>query len=239
MSFFSEPQAFATYIAVFNIIALERKRFILAALATVSVLLSTSTEGLALVGVTWALYIVFSKTSLLTKIVLITAIVVLAGWYTSAGWFEVGYDKALSTKYEENLRLVNGFYMLGSLKGEQLWLGVGTGVNDFYTSYTALRGLDLREGMFGSSAAGEMVNYGLIVGLLYWLFLLRSLVFRYRYAVIFSIVLIIIPFAQSCFFNASFVTLFVMYYLFIDYCRKKEVRSLKTGAASPLISPSR
>lgn len=231
MSFFAEPQGFATFISLFLIIMLEEKKYIWAAIATLSILLSTSTEGLALLAVIWSLFIIFSKTSIWVKIVSIVAILVGSRYYMELEYFDVGYNKLIDTEYEENIRLVNAFNMLQKFDFNQWLLGVGTADNYFYRSYIFSMGG--AEGFkYVSSAFGVFVQYGVFVGVAFWIFLFNKIVFRYRSVFIYSICLLVIPFAQTCFFSSNFVYLCVLYYLLLDYCKEKEQKNsliLKTA----------
>lgn len=221
MSFFAEPQGFATFISVFLIIMLEQKQYLWAAIATLSILLSTSTEGLALIGIIWALFTVFSNTSLFVKIITVLGIVVGASYYMTLEYFEVGYNKLVNTEFDENLRVVNAYRMLQSFEPNQWWFGVGTSNTVFFGKYiNSMGGGEAYK--YVSSALGVFVHYGIFVGVAFWIFLFKKIVYRYKFVFIYSICLLVIPFAQSCFFSSNFVYLFVLYYLFLDYCKEKE-----------------
>lgn len=221
MSFFAEPQGYATFISVFLIIMLEVKKYVWAAIATLSILLSTSTEGLALVGIIWALYTLFSNASLFVKIATVIAIVVGSSYYMTLEYFEVGYNKLMDTEFEENLRLVNAYRMLQTFELDQWWLGVGTSNTIFYNAYiNSMGGHEAFK--YVSSALGVFVHYGVFVGVAFWFFLFKKIIYRYKSVFIYSICLLVIPFAQTCFFSSNFVYLFVLYYLFLDYCKEKE-----------------
>lgn len=218
MSFFAEPQGYATFISVFLIIMLEEKKYVWAAIATLSILLSTSTEGLALVGIIWALYTLFSNASLFVKITTVIAIVVGSSYYMTLEYFEVGYNKLMDTEFEENLRLVNAYRMLQTFELDQWWLGVGTSNTMFYNAYiNSMGGHEAFK--YVSSALGVFVHYGVFVGVAFWFFLIKKIIYRYKSVFIYSICLLVIPFAQSCFFSSNFVYLFVLYYLLLAYCQ--------------------
>lgn len=225
MSFFAEPQGYATFISVFLIIMLEEKQYVWAAIATLSILLSTSTEGLALVGIIWALFTVISNASLWVKIAVIVAIGAGTGYYMTLEFFEVGYNKVLDTEFDENLRLVNAYSMLQRFEPNQWWLGVGTSNKAFFSAYiNSMGGKD--DFRYVSSALGVFVHYGIFVGIAFWIFILKKIVYRYKSVFIYSICLIVIPFAQTCFFSSNFVYLWVLYYLLLEHCKEKEYRLL-------------
>lgn len=224
MSFFAEPQAFATFISIFLIIMLEEKKYVWAAIATLSILLCTSTEGLALVSIIWGVFVIFSKRSLTLKISVVVGILGFAWLYMTSSFFEVGYNKLVDTEFESNLRLVNAYNMLRNFEFNQWWLGVGVSDNSFYKAYIASMGGN-ESFKFVSSAFGVFVHYGIFVGIAFWYFLLKKIVYRYKSVFIFSICLLVIPFAQSCFFSANFVYIFVLYYLLLKYCAEKEVKN--------------
>ena len=223
MSFFSEPQAFATFISIFLIIMIEEKKYVWAAIATLSILLCTSTEGLALVGIIWGVFVIFSKRSLTLKISVVVGILGFAWLYMTSSFFEVGYNKLVDTEFEDNLRLVNAYNMLRNFEFNQWWLGVGVSDNSFYRAYIASMGGG-EAFKFVSSGLGVFVHYGIFVGIAFWYFLFKKIVYRYKSVFIFSICLIVIPFAQSCFFSSNFVYIFVLYYLMLNYCEEKELK---------------
>lgn len=221
MSFFAEPQGFATFISIFLIIMLEEKKYLWAAIATLSILLSTSTEGLALVSIIWGVFVIFSKRSLTLKISVVVGIIGLASLYMTSTYFEVGYNKMVDTEFETNIRLVNAYNMLRNFEFNQWWLGVGVSDNSFYRTYIVSMGGG-EAFKFVSSGLGVFVHYGLFVGIAFWYFLFQKIVYRYKSVFIFSICLLVIPFAQSCFFSSNFVYIFVLYYLLLKHCRGKE-----------------
>ena len=223
MSFFAEPQGFATFISIFLIIMLEEKKYVWAAIATLSILLSTSTEGLALVSIIWGVFVIFSKRSLTLKISVVVGILGFALLYMTSSFFEVGYNKLVDTEFEDNLRLVNAYNMLRNFEINQWWLGVGVSDNSFYRAYIASMGGG-EAFKFVSSGLGVFVHYGIFVGIAFWYFLFKKIVYRYKSVFIFSICLLVIPFAQSCFFSSNFVYIFVLYYLLLKYCAEKEVK---------------
>lgn len=223
MSFFAEPQGFATFISIFLIIMLEEKKYVWAAIATLSILLSTSTEGLALVSIIWGLYVLFSERGLPVKISVIVGIIGLASLYMTSTVFEVGYNKMVETEFETNIRLVNAYNMLRNFEFNQWWLGVGVSDNTFYRAYIASMGGG-EAFKYVSSGFGVFVHYGIFVGIAFWFFLFKKIVYRYKSVFIFSICLLVIPFAQSCFFSSNFVYIFVLYYLLLKYCAEKEVK---------------
>ena len=174
-------------------------------------------------GIIWALFTVFSNTSLSVKIITVVAIAVGASYYMTLEFFEVGYNKLVDTEFEDNLRLVNAYNMLRNFEINQWWLGVGVSDNSFYRAYIASMGGG-EAFKFVSSGLGVFVHYGIFVGIAFWYFLFKKIVYRYKTVFIFSICLIVIPFAQSCFFSSNFVYIFVLYYLLLKYCVEKETK---------------
>ena len=230
MSFFQEPQAFATYIVIFIIIMLEEKNYAMAALASLSVLLSTSTEGLALTAIVWVLYVVFSKTRPITKGLILVGLVLVAGWYMSAEYFSVGLDKAINQDYESNARLVNGFLILGNMDLRGFVWGMGTAANYFFNQMGALIGqVDDENVVYFTTATGVFITYGIFVGIAYWVCLLKKIRLNHKSLFTFGLCLCIIPFAQTCLWSPAFVYMLSYYYLLENHCETKErVSSLPT-----------
>lgn len=221
MSFFSEPQAYATWMVIFSIIMIEQKRFLLAALATLTILLSTSTEGLVLIAVVWIMFVIFSKSKWRVKVLVIAAILFIASQYTSLEFFEVGYNKAMNTDYEKNERLFQGFALFKRLDITGFLFGKGTAINSFYAGFASYAGLT-GDSVYMSDAIGVFVSYGVFVGVCWWLFILKKITFKYKPLFIYSICLCIIPFAQTCFLGSNFVYLFGIYAILKTYLIKKD-----------------
>lgn len=221
MSFFQEPQAFCSYIIVFVIFMIEEKQYFGAAIASLAILLSTSTEGLVLIVLVWLLYFLFTKSSLWTKIFVAVGAFFVVKQYLSLEIFSVGLEKATNTDYGDNVRVSQGFKVLNELSFGGWLFGMGTANNDFYARVGTKLGFGSDSVIYFSSAAGVIINYGLFVGIAYWLFLLKKIIFKYKPLFILSICLCVMPFAQTCFFSSTFVYLFSLYYLLLRHCREK------------------
>jgi len=213
MSFFQEPQAYATYMAVFVVTMLSYNKRILAIVATLSILLSGSTEGLALVGLIWGLFIIQGKSQLYVKIIFAVIGTLLIHLYTTSPFFDVGYQKVMNTEYDANVRLIQGAYVLKRMSISDLILGMGSSNNQFYRSIASSLGKETNAVVYFSSATGTFIMFGLFVGICYWWFLLKKLSLKNSFILIYSIILCVIPFAQTCFWSSTFVYLFSIYYM--------------------------
>lgn len=213
MSFFVEPQAFATWTVIFLIIMIEKKKYWLSALATISILLSGSTEGLVLTAVIWLLYIMFFKSKFWVKLIVIIGIIVMVNQYLTMEIFSVGLNKVTETEYEENIRLVQGFRMLGQLDLTGWLFGIGTAMNHYYANFA---GSMAGDSVYMTSAAGTFVTNGLIVGIMFWIFLFNKINIKHKSLFIYSVCLCILPFAQTFFFGSGFVYVIVLFYLLRD-----------------------
>lgn len=225
MSFFQEPQAFATYISVFIIVMIAERHFIIAFFATLSILLSGSTEGLGLICLIWGFFILQGRASKFKKVFFIFLGILLIQLYTTSPYFHVGYDKVTNTEYDANVRLVQGFFVLSKMSFGDLLLGMGSALNDFYRAIASSIGRDLNTVVYFNSATGAFIMYGLFVGLCYWWFLLKKITLKDKNILVYSIMLCLIPFVQTCFWSSTFVYLFVMYYLmYNEYCKTNELK---------------
>lgn len=224
MSFFSEPQAYATWMVIFTIVMIEHNRFFLAALATLTILLCTSTEGLVLIAFVWIMFLLFSKSNWWAKVLVIVAIIFIATQYTSLEFFEVGYNKAMNTDYEENERLFQGFALFKRLDFAGFLFGMGTAMNSFYADYASSMGLT-GDSVYMSDAIGVFVSFGVFVGICWWVFILQKITFKNKSLLTYSICLCIIPFAQTCFLGGGFVYLFGIYIILKRYLKEKENNS--------------
>lgn len=226
MSFFQEPQAYATWMVPFVIIMIEKKSFILALLASISVLLCASTEGLVLIAVVWLLFMISYKSSFWLKLLILSVIAFLIFQYMTSEIFSIGLNKATNTDYGESKRLTQGFQILGRMDFIGWLFGMGTAINRFYIDFARSINVGIEE-LYFSSATGVFINYGFFVGVAYWYFLLKKVKMKYRSLFIYSICLCIIPFAQTAFFTPAFVYLISLYYLLFEYCIDSENASLE------------
>lgn len=213
MSFFQEPQAYATWMSIFLIIMLDRKKYLLAALATVTVLLSGSTEGLVLVAIVWSFYILFFHSKLWVKICILVAVFFIVWAYMTLEIFSVGLNKVVETEYGENERLVQGFRMLKYLDLPGWLFGIGTSLNRYYTAYMSSGGRSGVEYIYMTSAAGTIVTNGVFVATAFFVFLLNKIRLKHKSVFIFSVILLVLPFAQSFFFGSGFVYVISLFYL--------------------------
>lgn len=229
MSFFQEPQAFCSYIIVFVIFMLQERKYLLAGIATLAILLSTSTEGLVLSGLVWILFVMFSNSSVWMKGLVAALFFGLASLYTSLELFSVGFDKATNTDYGENVRLVTGFRVLGDMDGLGWLFGMGTTPNSFYQLMSSKYGDgDVNTVLYFSSATGAFINYGIFVGIAYWIFLIKKMVYKYKMVFILGVCLCVMPFAQTCFWSSTFVYLFSMYYMCLNHCEEQGLQTIST-----------
>ena len=232
MSFFREPAAYALWICIFTIVMINEKKFILAAVATFSVLLSTSTEGLALSALIWGIWLLTGKFNFWLKVLVGFALFIAVTNVMTSDLFSLTISKASETDYSESNRLVDSFRLLQRLDLEGWLIGIGTTNGPIYEAYASSKGVYF-EDLFLSSAAGVFVSYGLFVGILYWMFILKVITFKAKSMIAFSVCILVLPFVQTIFISESFIYVFSIYNLMnthnkkcaISKCLAKETRA--------------
>jgi len=123
--FFSEPQAFCSFVIPFFIFSLYKKEFLFSAITFVAILMSTSTLGLAISMMVLGYFLFFEKNKYKgTKVLIISSIVLVFIILTYSGLLDSTIDKAQRTPLENNIRLVRGFYIYSKFDMVDLIFGI-------------------------------------------------------------------------------------------------------------------
>ena len=208
---------------------ISEKKFILAAIATFSVLLSTSTEGLALSALIWGCWLLIGKFNKWIKIVVGVILFLVITYIMTSELFSLTISKATDTDYGESNRLVESFRLLQRLDFNGWLIGLGTTNGPIYASYAASQGVDF-EDLFLSSAAGVFVTYGVFVGILYWIYIFKVLSLKTECLIVFSVCILVLPFVQTIFISESFVYVFSMYELMKTHLIRGNNKNIHSGS---------
>lgn len=123
-SFFPEPQAFCTYMQIPLFLSLLYKKYIVAFVIMISMVLSTSTTGLVVPFLMVGIYFFTQKVSLKLKFFIISIIICSCLLITKSSYFEKTMNKATNTELATNERTSVGFMTLPQLNAEELVLGI-------------------------------------------------------------------------------------------------------------------
>lgn len=133
VSFFLEPQAYVSYIIVPLFFALQEKKLVWAAVMVISILLSGSTTGIVMIVVILFTYGFTQKNSIWIRLLVMALLVGAAYFLQNSIYAESGLDKLNSTKYNENIRLVNGVFIALSMDFSDFLFGISyANPTDYY-----------------------------------------------------------------------------------------------------------
>ena len=109
-SFFAEPASYASFMIMVVSFCIIRKKMVLAVLFSLSILLSTSTNGFAFVVIVWLVYLLVSEKGK-RRSRSILWVILLGGlfyWISSKGFLDAGFYKISQTNFDDDVRLTSG-----------------------------------------------------------------------------------------------------------------------------------
>lgn len=225
-SFFTEPQAYASYMAPLLFLSLKRKRIIFSILISLSILLSTSSQGILLMVIIWTSFIVLQTKGLLTKLVFLVPLIGLTFLFFNSDIFAFSINKISSIDLENNIRLSRGFTIYATFDAWKMLFGLGAGnLLDYVYSHLGL--FDWASGYLGGSkeqmvayytgVSGTLITYGFVAGLILFLMFYKMARYDDRSNLILLIVITTSFFAQNMLFNTWFLFYSLIY---LGVCNK-------------------
>ncbi len=202
-SFFSEPQAYCSYIAPFVILSLYRKKYAMAVIASITLLLSTSTTGFFLVGAIWLYWIFFKVDNVFAKGFCMVLFAGAAAWVVGSELFEFGINKIQNTDLTDLERTSKGYEILKVMPFRDVLLGVGNGnlANYMRSSNMSFASKTVTENNYTTTGFGQFITYGLIGGITYLLLCLRMIIYSKKFSRLVAILILITSFTQTIAFN--------------------------------------
>ncbi len=217
VSFFTEPQAYATFILPFLFLSLKFRDFILSIIITLSVFMSTSSQGIIISVILWLLYIYYEKKSIYKIVVSLLGIVFL-GLFLVLDVFSFARVKIFGIDIYNDVRLSRGFYIFSSLSGFEKWFGVGLGMENVKDYVVGSGYFDWAQGNdmagYTSGISGLLVQYGIIGGLIMALMFVSLFYKSNKDNRMILMMILISSFSQNLVFNSWFVYYFVIYMSF-------------------------
>ena len=178
VSFFMEPQSYVSYMLFPLFYALRRSNFIWFAIIALSIVLSTSTTGLAMLLVMIVTFLVTGKTKRSLKVLIVVSSFALGVFFLNSPLASKGLDKATNTDIETTSRTINGPMLALTMDAYTLPFGVPYANA---TDYCAKGGIDTSmiipdfEGnVFISAFWNVLVFYG-VIGLILFLSIYYSI----------------------------------------------------------------
>ncbi|MEL7648002.1 MAG: hypothetical protein AAGU76_07905 [Sedimentibacter sp.] len=207
MSFFQEPQAYATFMLPLLAYTLNHKKYLLSIFFVICIFLSTSTTGVIMaVGICLYTALIINKHKLSSYIFLIIMIIIFL-LIVRSDIFIYTINKVINISFN-NERLSNGFTILKNLDYKQLIFGVGAG-----NIYNIMFNQSIKLPKYYSTFSGIIIDYG-ILGLFLYCFMLYRL-FRRQNKIgrLFVIMIFILSFTQTILFNTAFVNFYTAYFI--------------------------
>lgn len=229
-SLFSEPQAYASYILPLVVMALSKKEIKFSIFLTLSVILSTSSQGIIIVIILWTMYGNKYIKGLFSKILVYIFIALNCFMFFMLPYFEFTRDKILSTDFSNNVRISRGFKTYFALPLYEKLFGVGYLNQQGYLTnariYLEWFNLSIIK-EFITTASGVFVYFGFLSGVLLILLLIRYYRNGDNKAKMFCIVIVISMFSQAILYNAWFNFYLIFAFNLLERNNTKDVWILR------------
>lgn len=226
-SFYWEPAAFSTFMMIPLFVALFEKKYIWAAIITVSMFLSTSSTGILMSLVMIIVTIFIQDVRIRYKIWLAVVGVFLIWFLLNSSLFEAGVTKIVETDEDNTIRLVNGPALVFNMPLQDLVTGMkAANVYDYWKAggFHSINIIERRGFIFVPTFWLVLAKYG-IIGLLLFLYLYISFL-KKRELIPYIVVLFISMFFQSLMVGgAGFAFQLIFLYVFRRNLEKNRVKS--------------
>jgi len=221
VSFFTEPQTYVSYMIVPLFLALSRKNLIWALGISVTILMSGSTTGIAMITIMFGSYILTTKVGFIYRFLLVLAFVGLGYLLMTSEYTTAGLDKMNDTDLSENMRVVNGFLVAKFMSLSDFIFGVPYANATDFCFGSGVAGQIILDGtgsVFISAIWVAVIQYGLI-GLLIYLNLYYQILKIDKSIFPYWLCIVIVLFTNPDFIGANF--LFIILFSF-TYVNQKE-----------------
>ena len=217
-SLFTEPQAYASYMLPLLILSLKKNNEIISFLISLSIFLSTSTQGLILVGIIYLYFIFIEKGNRNQKIILAIFSAILLFLLIYFDVFSFTIEKMLSLSLRNNIRLTRGFQIYNTFNIQDKILGINNTIQNYLihntnflwvSSYLGAK----REFLLGytTTVSGILLEFGLVAGFLFLFMIYKMYKNEDHRMRIFLLVIFILSFTQTLLYNPWFVFYYSIY----------------------------
>lgn len=223
-SLFTEPSAFCTFIAPLVIFELKNRNYLAAGIISLSMLLTTSTTGVFLVGAIWCYYLFFLLKKKSSKCLLVICLVIACGFVSSSSLFSSTLDKVVGTNLLRNERSASAITIFSQMPVIDKITGVGASNVSAYLTDTRINisMIDVTSQGYVSSAFGNLIMYGLAGGILFFVICGGMILKKTKWARLFGILILTLSFIQTISFNICGIEWFIMYWLMRDIEAKEK-----------------
>ncbi len=215
-AFFTEPSAFATFLAPLVIMMLRKGKLFVAAIASICMLLSTSTIGIFLVGAIWAYWVMFTVPKKGQRVIAIFLFWAACIWIFNSPLFAKAITKLLNTNLLSNERSASALTILRQMPFMDILTGIGgTNVSNYIYSIRQMNMSDVAVTSQGyvTSGFGNFIIYGLLGGLLYIYLCIKMAIKADKWSRLIALLILVLSFVQTITFNLSGIQWFVFYAL--------------------------
>lgn len=217
VSFFTEPQTYVSYMIVPLFLALSKKNLILALIISVTILLSGSTTGIAMIAIMFVAYILTSKVGKFYRILLVAVLIGLGYFLLSSELTTAGADKMNDTNLSENVRVINGFLVAKALSISDFIFGITFANATDFCYANGINGrviLDGNGNVFISGFWIALIRYG-IIGLLLYLNLYLRVIKSDKTIFPYWLCIVIALFTNPDFLGANFLFILLFSYTYV------------------------
>lgn len=224
--FFPEPQAFATYMIPLLIWLIKKKKVFEAIFVSFALIFSTSSLGISLVLFIWVWYLLSAEISISKKTVMILIMVFFIWGISKSSVFQYSIAKIAKIDLIDNVRLTRGFKVFLNLDTIQQTFGIGENNLGYFITHNLIMLTDnisllMANSAYVTSTYEILIGFGIIGFLLYATMFYKMLRHDDKSWHILIIILIVLHFAQTIFYNSSFVFYLIIYYNLIDKDKNK------------------
>jgi hypothetical protein len=231
-AFFSEPQAFASFLLPLLILSLYKKNFGFVFLIILSILFTGSTLGIISIFFIGVFYFIdnydIGNIKYITSFSIIS--ITLITLFFSLGVMEDYAQKLLSTDLMNNPRLLRSFNVLLNFSMFDLTFGIGDNLKNFILQnindqfvrlYIENNLIDRLS--YITTIAGNFVKYGVFIGLAYLVVLknIFTLFSSTAHLKALAFTIIFLSFGQTILFNSWFIFYFSIIFGLIDDTKSK------------------
>ena len=207
MSCFIEPQAYATFMIPAIFFLLNDKKMIWALIATICILLSTSSLGILMCAVMWLFVLFDSDLSLQIKIGIVVLGIVFLVVALQSNISQFAFNKIKNIDISSDARLSQGFIIYSQMPiGDQV-LGIG---KRSLVDYILNNNIYVGKWSYVTTIAGFLFYFGLAGIFSFGIFVAGQIKKKDFMIREFIVLLVAISFGQTILFNVYFVLFYVL-----------------------------
>jgi hypothetical protein len=223
---FTEPQAYVSYVVFLLIWSIYNKKKCLALFWSIGIICSTSSTGIALLGVIWLIYLFFDKKDSISKvtkkIIGLIFIILFGVFLANKETFKEFSGKLSLEKMLRNARIVKGFGYYYDLPKSAKMLGVGfynvwnyMQKNNVYSTW--MIGTVQKE--FVTSFSAILVYFGIVPFVIFVFTVIKYIKLIKHDNELFTILICILlmMFTQSALYNSFFSYYWIIFFLNMKY----------------------